>query len=90
MLERARKKAKRNKNRTFESQIEPLIIAMVNTEQYKYDFESTRNLTIYQFNESVRQVICKVDYEHKMAGIYAGTVDVKKINKKELDWINHK
>lgn len=90
MIERAKAKMNRNKNRAIESQLEPLIISMVNTEQYKYDFESTKNLTIYQFNESVRQIIRKVDYEHKMSGIYAGTVDVKKIDKKELDWLNHR
>ena len=89
MIERARTRLKRNKGRNFESQLEPLIVAMVNTEQYKYDYESTKNLTIYQFNKSVRQIIGKVEYDHKMGGIYAGTVDVKKIDKKELDWINY-
>lgn len=61
MLERARKKLKRRKNRMEDSQLESLIIAMVNTEQFKYGFEGTRELSIYQFNESVRQIIKKVD-----------------------------
>lgn len=61
MLKRARDKMRRHKNRKEKSQLESLIVAMVNTEQYKYDFEGTKELSIYQFNESVRQVIKKVD-----------------------------
>ena len=66
MLKRARDKLNRRKNRKEDSQLESLIVAMVNTEQYKYDFEGTRELSIYQFNESVRQVIKKVDYDNRM------------------------
>lgn len=90
MLERARAKMKRNKNRKQESQLESLIIAMVNTEQYKYDFESTRELSIYQFNESVRQIIKKVDYDNRMYGVYAGTVSVKDMSPDDLNWLTHK
>lgn len=90
MLERARVKAKRNKNRKQDSQLEGLIIAMVNTEQYKYDFERTRELTIYQFNESVRQIIKKVDYDNRMHGVYAGTISVKDMSPDDLNWLTHK
>lgn len=89
MLQRARDKMKRNKNRKHESQLEPLIIAMVNTEQYKYDFEGTRELSIYQFNESVRQIIHKVDYDNRMYGVYAGTVNAKELSQKDLNWLSH-
>lgn len=90
MLERARDKARRRKNRTQESQLEPLIIAMVNTEQYKYDFEGTRELSIYQFNESVRQVIKKDGYDKRMIGVYAGTVNAKELSQDDLNWLSHK
>lgn len=90
MLERARAKAKRNKNRKQDSQLEGLIIAMVNTEQYKYDFERTRELTIYQFNESVRQIIKKVDYDNRMHGVYAGTISAKDMSPDDLNWLTHK
>ena len=66
------------------------IVAMVNTEQFKYDFRGTKDLSIYQFNESVRQVIKKVDYEHKMSGVYAGTIDPKTFSQDELNWLIHK
>lgn len=89
LLERARAKAKRRK-RNEVSQIEQMIVAMVNTEQFKYGFEEVRDLTIYQFNESMRQVIKKVEYEHRMTGIYAGTIDAKSMSQDDLNWLVHK
>lgn len=90
MLERAKAKAKRNKNRTRKSQLEPLIIAMVNTEQYHYGFEETKNLTIYQFNESVRQIIKKVQYSNTMHGVYSGTISAKDLSQDDMNWLIHK
>lgn len=90
MIERARAKQRRNRNSKEDSQLETLIIAMVNTEQYKYDFESTRGLSIFQFNESVRQIINKVDYEHRMYGVYTGTINAKELSQDELNWLKHK
>lgn len=90
MLERARAKLARNKNRAQDSKLEPLIVAMVNTEQYKYDFESTRELSIFQFNESVRQIIKKVDYDNKMYGVYSGTINAKELSQDDLNWLIHK
>lgn len=90
MLERARKKMKRRQKKVEDSQLESLIIAMVNTEQFKYDFEGTLELSIYQFNESVRQIIKKVDYDNRMYGIYAGTVNAKDLNPDDLNWLIHK
>lgn len=90
MLQRARDKMQRNRNRKQESQLEPLIIAMVNVEQYKYDFEGTRELSIYQFNESVRQIIKKVDYDNRMYGVYTGTINAKELSQDDLNWLIHK
>ena len=90
MLERARIKQKRHRNRRSFSELEALIVALVNTEQYKYDFEGTRELSIYQFNESVRQVIKKIDYDNRMIGVYAGTVSVKDLSRDDLTWLTSK
>ena len=89
MIKRAREKAKRNRNRKHFSQLEQLIVAMVNTEQFKYGYEEVKNLSIYQFNESVRQIIKKTDYDNKMYGIYAGTVNPKDMSQKDLNWLVH-
>lgn len=90
MLKRAREKIARRNKRTNDSELERLIIAMVNTEQFHYGFEGTRELSIYQFNESVRQIIKKIDYDNRMHGIYAGTVSVKDLKPDDLNWLNTK
>jgi len=90
MLERARTKLKREKNRKHDSQLESLIISMVNTEQYKYDFESTKSLSIFQFNACVHQIVNKVNYSNRMYGVYAGTINAKELKPDELNWLYQK
>lgn len=90
MIRRAREKQSRRKNKERGSQLEPLIISMVNTEQFKYDYESVLDLSIYQFNQSVRQIIKKIDYDNRMHGVYAGTIDASKLGAKELSWLHEK
>jgi hypothetical protein len=87
MIEKERKRLRRRKNKPYESKLEPLIVAMVNSEPYKYDFEGTKRLSIYQFNMCVRQVIRKTDWNNRMSGIYAGTISPKDMSEKELSWI---
>ena len=90
MLRRAREKQRRNRNRKKDSQTESLIIAMVNAPEFKYDFNTVRDLSIYQFNESVRQIIHRVDYNNRMYGIYSGTLNVKDLSQDDLNWLTHK
>lgn len=90
LIERARKKQKRNRRKKQKSQLLQLIVAMVNTEQFKYKYDETKDLTIYQFNESVRQIQHKIDYDNRMHGIYAGTLDPKSISQDDLNWLIHK
>lgn len=90
MLKRARDKMRRKRNTSTRSQLEDLIVALVNTEQFHYGFEGTRELSIYQFNESVRQVIKKIDYDNKMHGVYAGTVSAKDLSQDDFNWLSHK
>lgn len=90
MIRRAREKLRRKKNRTTDSELESLIVAMVNTEQFRYGFEGVKDLTIYQFNESVHQVINKIDYDNRMHGVYSGTVSVKDLSQDDLNWLKHK
>lgn len=87
MIKRAREKMRRSKYKHRNSQLESLIISLVNTEQFKYDFERTRELSIYQFNASVQQIIKKTDYEHLMYGIYSGNISAKDIKSDELVWL---
>lgn len=86
MLQRAREKAQRKRS-SASSQLEPLIVAMVNTSDFKYDFDSVLGLTIYQFNESVRQISHYIQYNNTMHGVYAGTIDPKGLSKDALSWV---
>ncbi len=90
MIERARTKMLRRSGRQEKSQLEALIVAMVNTEQFKYNYEQVKAMSIYQFNESVYQIMHKVDCEHKMNAIYAGTLNPKDLNPADLNWISRK
>lgn len=90
MLERARVKQRRALRKKYESQLEDLIVAMVNTEQFKYGYEGVLDLTIYQFNSSVRQIINKVNYDNLMIGCYAGTVNMKELSQDSLNWLSSK
>lgn len=89
MLKRAREKQRRERNKKQDSQLEKLIVALVNSEQFKYGFEDVKNLSIYQFNESVRQIIKKTDYNNRMYGIYSGTIDPKNLKQDDLNWLVH-
>lgn len=89
LLDRARKKLLRVKRNGTTSQLEPLIIAMVNTPEFKYDYDTVKALTIYQFNESVLQIVKKVDYLNRMHGVYSGTVSVKDLRPEDMNWLTH-
>jgi hypothetical protein len=90
MIQRAKEKMKRRQGRVEESQLEELIISLVNTEQFNYGFEGIQELSIYQFNESVHQIIKKIDFDNKMHGIYAGTISAKDMSQQDLNWLTHK
>lgn len=90
MLERAKRKMARHANRATDSQLEKYIVSLVNTQEFKYDFEGTKELSIYQFNQSLHQVIHKVDYSNRMIGVYSGTVNASEIPKENLTWIKTK
>lgn len=90
MIERARIKQRRAAKRPYKSQLEDLIIALVNTEQYKYGYEGTLDLTIYQFNASVHQIVKKINYDNTMIGCYAGTINAKELSQDQLNWLTSK
>lgn len=87
LIERTRLKQKRQAKKPYRSFLEDLVVAMVNTEEFKYNYQETLDLTIYQFNASVRQIQRKINYNHVMSGCYFGTVDIKKIDQRELNWL---
>lgn len=88
LLEKERKKQKRNAKKPYEPYLERLVIALVNTSEFPYDYDSCMDLSIYKFNQSFRQIQHKIAFDKTMIGVYAGTVDTSKLsNKDALSWI---
>lgn len=87
VLERAKKKYERAKKRPHKSQLDELIVAMVCAPELSYTYESILDLTIHQFNVSLRQTVKRVNYDNTMVGCYAGTINTKEIDLSKLHWI---
>lgn len=93
LLEKERKKIKRReRNRKArgysESEFEKVIIALVNNKDFKYDYSSILDLSIYAFYQSFNQIQTNINFNNVMRGVYAGTVDVSKLKDKScLSWI---
>jgi len=89
MIDRARKKQKRRKNKRPESQIESYIVALVNTEQFPYNYETVRDISILQFYASLNQVAHKIKFDNTMVGFYAGTIKLEDLKMEERTWIQN-
>lgn len=91
LLEKERKKQKRNSKKKQEPYLEKLVISLVNTSEFKYDYDSCMDLSIYKFNQSFKQIQHKIVFDNTMIGVYAGTVDTSKLSNKDiLTWIPSK
>ena len=91
LLEKERKKLKRNSKKPYEPYLEKLVVALVNTCEFPYDYNSCMNLSIYRFNQSFKQIQHKISFDKTMIGVYSGTVDTSKLSSKEaLTWIPNK
>ena len=91
LLEKERKKQKRNAKKPKEPYLEKLVIALVNTSEFPYNYETCMDLSIYKFNQSFKQIQQKITFDNTMIGVYAGTVDTSKMtNNDALSWISSK
>lgn len=90
LIEKERRKLKRNKNHN-EPYLEKMIISLVNTSEFPYNYKDCMDLSIYQFNQSLKQIQHKIAFDNTMIGVYAGTINVKDMeNKDSLSWIDLK
>ena len=95
LLEKERRHLKNlermRKGKEFEqSELEKLIVALVNNEKFKYDYQSIRNLSIYNFYQSFQQIQHEINFNNVMRGVYAGTIDTSKLQDRNvLSWIKN-
>lgn len=88
LLDRARLKEKRGgSKRKPQSPLENYIITLVNAPEFKYNYETVRDISIYQFYASLKQIIKRVSYDKTMIGYYAGTVKFDDIKGEDRSWI---
>ena len=77
------------KRKEFEqSEFEKLIVALVNNVHFKYDYDTIRDLSIYNFYQSFQQIQHEINFNNVMRGVYAGTIDTSKLQDRTvLSWI---
>ena len=95
LLEKERRHLKNlermRKRKEFEqSEFEKLIIALVNNENFKYNYESIKTLSIYNFYQSFQQIQHEINFNNVMRGVYAGTIDTSKLQDRSvLSWVKN-
>lgn len=88
LLDKERKRLKRNLKKKPEPYLEKLVIALVNTNEFSFNYDSCMNLSIYRFNQSFKQIQHKIMFDNTMTGVYSGAIDTSKMNNKDsLSWI---
>jgi len=69
------------------SPLESLIVSAVNTAEFPYTYETVLDLTVYQFNISIKQVNNKIRFDNLMIGCYSGNVKASELSNQELSWM---
>lgn len=91
LLEKERRRLKSAARKPYEPYLEKIIVALVNTSEFPYNYSTCMDLTIYQFNQSFKQIQHKISFDKTMIGVYAGTVSTKDMaDKSVLSWIKAK
>ena len=85
LIEEDRKKIEFNKDKPFKSFLLPLISSVKVKQGYTKDY--VLNMGYVEFMNDVARLQVIHNADHLLSGVYAGTIDMKKINKQELNWM---
>ena len=86
MIEEDRINRAHPKKNSDESFLFTAIVSLVNTEEFKYTYESVLDITIYQLMKSFYQIQNKKSACALYQGSMSGFVDTSKIDKKAFNW----
>ena len=86
LIEDDRQRIARQRNKPYESQLLPLVSAMVNSPGFKYDLETVQNMKLYAFMDSVRRIQLIRSTFLLTEAYYGGHLD-EKFNTSKLDWL---
>lgn len=79
---------KKNKQREqFESDLLPLMSAMLNSPEFKYDLRGVRDLPYYTFIDSINRISAIKHADALLNGCFTGMADLSKIPKDEFNWL---
>jgi hypothetical protein len=85
LIDEDRQKKMLAKNKPFKSYLLPLISSVKVKQGYTKDY--VRNMGLYEFFDDIARMQLINNADHLLSAAYAGTIDMKKINKKELNWM---
>lgn len=85
MIDEDRRNRELNKDKPFRSYLLPLISAVKVRQGYTRDY--VRNMGLFEFFDDLSRLQIIYNSDHLMNAAYAGTIDMKKIKKEELNWL---
>lgn len=87
LIDEDRQNRELNKDKEFKSNLFGFVSGLVNYSGFKYNYSSVWDLTMFQFMDAVNRSRTIDTTNHLLNGIYAGTVDSKKIKNEKMDWM---
>lgn len=85
LIEEDRKKIELNKDKPFKSFLLPLISSVKVKQGYTKEY--VLNMGYVELMDEVARLQVIHNADHLLSGVYAGTIDMKKIDKKSLNWM---
>lgn len=85
LIDEDRQKILHAKDKPFKSYLLPLISAVKVKQGYTKDY--VRNMGLYEFFDDVARMQLINNADHLLSACYAGTIDMKKVDKKSLNWM---
>ena len=86
LVQEDRKQKRRNAKKEYESVLFNGIISLVNTEEFKYNYHTVWELTLFQFTKSLVQIQGKKAACALLQGSMSGFCDTTKIPQKDFQW----
>lgn len=85
LIEEDKRKIELAKNKPFKSYLLPLISSVKVKQGYTKDY--VRNMGMYELFDDIARLQIIHNADHLLSAAYAGTIDMKKIDKKSLNWM---
>ena len=87
LIETAYEEYLENKDKEYKSQLLDIVSTLINIEGFKFNYNEIWDMKIYAFMDSLKRISKIKNANLLLQSGYSGFgVDLKKINKKELDW----